>query len=298
MDAEAAPGPLPDTGDASDASGGEGGCGPCSLTNAESTCDGAACAISRCRIGFRDDNGMPADGCEAPDVAPTGLLLWFMADQGVTADAEELVSVWQDQSEGERLAVPPSAAASPHRVALSEQRFALQFDGDDELALPALPAFDSLSFFVVVEVSDGPECPSFLHVSNRAGVNTENEIEIGRHELGALYYEVGSETLRGPRLPPGALQLASIVHSAADMTASMYLDGALVARTAMLLPDAVQRTANYIGFNHWSSVADGNCRPLLGSIAELMLFARGLSDAEREVIQGYLAGKWGLSIAE
>jgi hypothetical protein len=292
------PGAPPDAADGSEAGGPSGSCGPCSLANAESACADAECVVSNCRLGFRDDNAVASDGCETPDVATAGLLLWLSADRGVTADAEGLLSAWQDQSEAQRPAIPPSAAASPHRVALDAERFVVEFDGNDELVLPGLPAFSSLSFFAVVAAREGPRCPSFLHISNRVNLDTENEIEIGRHE-GALYYEVGSATLMASgAFPPEVLQIATVTHTAADATASLYLGGALVARGAVTLPDAVQRTANYIGFNHWDRPIDGTCAPLLGRIGEMLLYARGMSDAERRVIEGYLADKWGLSLAQ
>lgn len=289
----------PDAALAPDADGGENGCGPCNPANAEGVCQSGECALASCRVGFRDDNDTPGDGCEAPDVATEGLLLWLMADRGVTADAAGLVSAWQDQSPNQRQALAPSAAASPHRIAAPQERFLLEFDGNDELVLPALPAFSSLSFFAVVEAREGPNCPSLLHVSNRVNLDTEDEIEIGRH-VGALYYEVGFEPLSGPNngFLAGALQIASITHASADTTASLYLGGALVARGAVALPASVPRTANYIGNNHWDRVQDGSCNPFLGRIGEMLLYARGMSDAEREVIEGYLAGKWGLSVVE
>lgn len=42
-----------------------GACGvACHLPNAEAECDGGACAIKRCNVGFADCNGVVADGCE------------------------------------------------------------------------------------------------------------------------------------------------------------------------------------------------------------------------------------------
>lgn len=282
-----------------DADGGGGDCGLCNPANAEGACESGACAIADCRAGYRDDNDLPGDGCEAPDVSTEGLLLWLMADRGVTADAQGLVSTWQDQSANEWQALAPSAAASPHRITIPEDRSILEFDGDDELVLPALPPFSSLSFFAVVEAREGPECPSLLHVSNRVNLDTENEIEIGRH-VGALYYEVGPEPLSGPNngFLAGVLQIASITHAPSDTTVSLYLGGALVARGAVPLPAPVQRTANYIGNNHWERVQDGFCNPFLGRMGEMLLYTRAMSDAERAVIEAYLAAKWGLSVAE
>jgi hypothetical protein len=43
-----------------------GSCGyVCALPDATSRCDGGSCAIANCNVGYKDCNGMAADGCEA-----------------------------------------------------------------------------------------------------------------------------------------------------------------------------------------------------------------------------------------
>lgn len=288
-------------GHAGTASGGNGGAAgstgvpcECELDHAQTACVDDTCSIERCLAGWTNANRTTSDGCEAPDVPERELQLWLSTDANLQLGEGDHVARWGDRSPNNFAAAPPSAEASPTRVDGPAGSPLLEFDGNDELVLPAFPAFSELSFFGVVLPLEQPNCPSILHFSNR-GERPPDDVEIGRHE-GSFYYEVYTEALDDPNeFPVSQLQTTSVIHQP-DGTATLYLDGNRVAERVIALPVRRTRVSNFIGNNHWNAATDGGCAPFRGRIGELLFYNRALDAAERMRVEAYLQSKWQLTL--
>lgn len=262
----------------------------CELDHAQTACADETCSIRRCLVGWTDTNRVTSDGCEAPDVPANQLLLWLSTDATLELGADQRVTAWRDRSPSAFTVAPPSAEASPTRVEGPAGLPLLEFDGNDELVIPAFPPFGALSFFGVVMPFEEPNCPSIIHFSNR-GQRPPDDVEIGRHE-GSLYYEVYTEALDDPNeFPLSRLQTTSVIHEPEGL-ATLYLDGEPLAERVLALPVRRSRASNYIGNNHWNAAVDGGCAPFRGRMGELLFYARALDASERARVEAYLQSKW------
>jgi hypothetical protein len=169
-------------------------CEACTLEHATSECRDGACEIVACASGFLDKNSMPGDGCEAGDVPSNALLLWFMADKGLSLSGEQ-VSAWVDQSSA-HITASASGGAMPKRVRPSSGPPMVEFDGaDDGLKLPeGFSTFNGTTFFAVAEAYPADGCAGILSFSN---VDDNDDIEYGRHTASLLYYEVLGDWVEG-----------------------------------------------------------------------------------------------------
>jgi hypothetical protein len=285
----------------------------------------SACSVSTRDIrdftsGYRPDAGRPAhDGGQGdahePDATeptlpettwidvPDGILLWFAADRGVTADDSGLVETWSDQSARSLEASPPTRELAPHLVH-SAGRMLIELDGSDELTLPTVPPFSELTFFGVVSVfapHGDLRCPSFLHLSNLQGEVVQGDhVEFGRHQ-NELYYQVTRSHAKADpshygSFPTMSLHVVSVTHRS-DQTAILRIDGKQVGSEQVPLPAATERTYNFIGNNHYH--IDRNtlqCDALTGQLGELLLFERALDDEARAGVEHDLAAKWHVEV--
>ena len=276
-------------------SGGDGGgptCDGCSLEHATSTCRDGTCEIVKCEPGFLDQNSMPGDGCEAGDVPSGGLLLWFMADQGLSSPGGQ-VNEWIDQSSA-HVKATATGGAMPKRVLQASGPPMVEFDGaDDGLKMPeGFSAFDGISFFAVVEAYPADVCAGILSLSNG---NDADDIELGRHTANLLYYEVLGDYVEGAAnaFEANKRLLVSITQTS-DGAVELRINGVLNAsRKTIPLPKAVVRTQNFVGRDTYVACPQA----YKGLLGELALFSRGVSAAEYARIQTYLATKWSIAVS-
>jgi hypothetical protein len=269
----------------------------CVLPNAETTCINGQCAIASCRAGFRDANGSAVDGCETGDVPSQGLVLWLMADRGVTATSN-VVSRWADQSatHADAVAVQMDAQAPVTRAIGPSGLPMIQFDGVGYLQLPAgFQSFTGASYFAVVNAADQAGCAGILHFSNGPDID---DIEFGRHES-SLYFEVLGTFLYGQRgaFEPAKTLLVSIVQASSgnvELRINGLLNGASPCMlsnntlTACQVPGAIVRRQNFVGKDAYT----GMCTPFKGQVGEILLYARGVTELERAQVETYIQAKW------
>lgn len=289
-------------------SGSEGGlpalCTRCELPHALAGCSSEGCAVTGCVGPWRDENGSTDDGCEAGDVPAEGLSLWFMADRGVT-ELEGFVSSWQDQSPNRSAAVQAALSDMPQLQRSAEGLPLMFFDGiDDALSLPAgFARFDGTAFFAVVEALPNDLCAGILHFSNGPGAN---DVEFGRHNPGLLYYEVGSQPVEGVangfevdrRLLLSIVQVADGAATGDGTPPSgaveLRINGALNRVSRINLPEAIERSENFVGRNNYRVNLDVCSMFFHGRIGELLFYQRGVGSEERQRIEAYLREKWQL----
>lgn len=277
-------------------SGGEAGapaCDSCALAHATSECRDGACAVVSCEPGFLDKNSKPGDGCEAGDVPSDALLLWFMADKGLTMSGEQ-VSAWIDQSSAHVTASAGSPEAMPKRVLKTSGPPMVEFDGaDDGLKMPdGFSTFTGTSFFAVAEAYPAEGCAGILSFSN---VNDNDDIEYGRHTTGLLYYEVLGGYVEGATnaFEANKRLLVSITQTNTGVV-ELRINGVLNASLKTIdLPKSIVRTQNFLGRDTYTACPQA----FKGLLGEIVLYSRGVSVAEYARIQAYLAAKWDIPVA-
>lgn len=281
---------------AGSAGGGEAGapgCSPCDLPHATSECRNGECVVTGCAPGFLDTNSKADDGCEAGDVPSDALLLWFMADRGVTLDGDG-VSAWVDQSAAHVTASAASPEAMPKRVAQASGPPLVEFDGaDDGLRLPeGFSTFNGTTFFAVAQAYPSNACAGILSLSNG---NDADDIEYGRHTPNLLYYEVLGDFVEGAAnaFEANRRLLVAITQSSTGAV-ELRINGVLNASSKTIaLPKAVVRKQNFLGRDTYTACPQA----YNGLLGEVVLFSRGVSREEYARIQAYLAGKWSIPVA-
>jgi len=282
---------------------GRGGTGGMPKSGAGGAGAGGAMAAGG-RAGVTGDSGAggSAGVRSLPDAVPSDSYLWFAADHASVA-ANGAVLEWKNLGADERTARAAGTDSAP-KLVMIDQRSWLAFDGNAELVLPGLPPISSLSFFAVVNAAsaaDALRCPSLLHMANRAPASVVQgaRLEFGRH-MAELLYQVEKIEVTKPKgsgsFPPDAPHLVSVVH-ASDRSVRMRVDAVQLGDPESVdLPEAIERNFNYIGHNHYYDSNMPYCQAFQGRIAEILLFARGVSDEERARIESYLGTKWGLTL--
>jgi len=233
------------------------------------------------------------DGCDPAQVPRDALLLWFMADQGVSVTGDRLTA-WVEQSTAHLTASPPSEAAAPRRVAQASGPPMVEFDGaDDGLKLPeGFSSFSGASFFAVAEAYAASGCAGILSLSNG---DDADDIEFGRHTTNLLYYEVLGEWVEGAvnAFEANKRLLVAITQQSSGAV-ELRINGVVNASPKTIaLPKAVVRRQNFLGRDTYKACPQG----YKGLLGELVLFNRGVSAEEYAKIQRYLAAKWSIPVA-
>lgn len=231
---------------------------------------------------------------------PASATLWLTANEGVETASDGSVIRWLDRSGHDHHALPNGGQPVPH-VLRDADRTVLTFSGEDELALPMIPAMSELTFFAVAMVEDDDiRCPSLLHLSNSHDIIVQqDDIEFGRHTH-ELYYENGSNSVPAGDAPTTSFSVGSAhvltVRHGSDQRATSRVDGVQVHERDMPLADPMDRTWNFIGKNHYYANGEPWCAGLKGQLAELLLYPRSLDEGEQARVEAYLSEKWSVPL--
>ena len=227
-------------------------------------------------------------------VAGIGLGLWLRADEGVTVDADDKVLGWVDGS-GAPVPSDASQAVAGARPLLVADGLGglpvIRFDGqDDVLNLP--PGFSDLTGgLTVVAVARPSAVNRWAAVVSMDGSGAAaDRVAVGRRGTSNdLRYATGADAVDATDVwETDVFRLVSVVHEANESVA-LYDHGEAAAVGKADLPSLVLRDHNQIG---GSVVASGT--PWAGDLAELLVWTRALSDAERLAVEVHLADKYGL----
>lgn len=237
------------------------------------------------------DGGLPLEG----------LALWLAADKGTAQNEAGHVQFWRDvRRSGER---EPPAVYAPEETSAPlwvgdgmAGRPALRFDGDDVLRLPgageALLANTDYEYFVVARTES--RAVQFLV----AGGFTCYELHInspGARFIPAAPYDVGRASDLGEdgQYADGQPHLfAARVDRDLDMRGIVRVDG--VDSPAATTAAATHDDPTPLQFG----MRAGGSLPLMGEIAEILIYTRSLTEPERAVVERYLAEKYQLTLPE
>ena len=225
---------------------------------------------------------------EVPPVPQDGLELWFDADVGAM-QANGGVSIWKDRSKYKRDALQTATNYRPKLSPAGQgSKAAIVFDGtDDYLKLPSLPGDFShgVSIFTVSQQNaDDGSCNAVFEASNGPEID---DVHLGTWQS-ALQYEVAADYLHATEqtLLLGSPQLLAVVH---QTSASVQLrrNSSALGEDSFALPATMARQDVFIGRTNYS-----DCTAYNGSVSELLVYSRAVSDAELLDIESYLQKKW------
>jgi hypothetical protein len=218
----------------------------------------------------------------------SGLRLWLDAGAGVTTNGAAQISLWADQSGRTNNALQGTLSNQPLLVTNAlNGRPVVRFDGtNDQFGFqnnPFLGATQGEMFIVVKARVDSPG------VHRALAFFGASDFTYYPHDSGQIYDQFGSTVIKALGDPGQPLdQFGIYSSSAAPKDWSARLNGVLLYRT----------TNNTVGFASTPLLGTGNGTSYFdGDVAELLIYNRTLTAAERDAVGGYLAGKFALASA-
>jgi alpha-tubulin suppressor-like RCC1 family protein len=209
------------------------------------------------------------------DIPTTGLKLWLNAQAGATVATNGLVSVWADQSAARNTAGEQSGYLLPTYV------------GNAIAAKPAIKFPSATARLGGGILVPGAECSIFV-VASPTGtgdgpiISRQSSYSLGTGTGGNFATLYGNGTAwndpqpHAAQLPAGQFNILESVNNGTD---SAYLNGLLVESRVSPMGAA---TAGYILGGNW-----------IGDVAEIVVYDRALSNAERVTVESYLNRRYG-----
>jgi hypothetical protein len=205
----------------------------------------------------------------------SGLRLWLDASRLRLADGAAL-AVWPDASGYLNHAVQANNYSQPvYRAAVAglAGRPAVEFDNvDDYLALTGIITTTSNTYFIVFGLNPGGATDVMLLADTALSYTYEQKA--------GDWMQKASAVVSGVTTTPGLYYLRSCVSDAVNVM--RHANGAALTVKARTAADARFR---YVGLPGYICNA---------AIAEVIVYDRALSDAERMAIEAYLMAKYGL----
>lgn len=249
---------------------------------------------------------------DASDQIPTdGLKLWFRADRGVT-HSDNKVSQWDDQSgsnlhakldRGQPMLLPSAIGGQP-AIHLNGKGDTLKFSGwtPNGLTEMTLITVSANTEFQPEPYKggwdEGGHCGTLQSVLNwpeqqGTGPGAWGNVIISAFQKSVSYrfgtgQKSNSNNWKRPACIGDAPTLTTAIHDGA--TEKVYVEGELVWTQTDKLT-TIKNTADYGYIGRWSHGGD-NSGWFLGNVAEIIVYTRALSDAERKQVEDYLKAKY------
>lgn len=236
------------------------------------------------------------DGLAGSVISP-GPTIWYRADNGPIKSGTS-VTQWNDVSGNSYNATQSTGAQQPtfNSTGIGGSKPSITFDGTaDNMAVPSgLADFtQGASVFVVTKPSSLSAGKRFFDFGNGGSNNNIWLQESGTS--GAGFYVLTGSSSKKVEVSTGALstsvtQVLSAVHNGTG-TGTLYSNGVQLAQDATMgtIPN-VSRTQNFLG------KANGSANWFAGDIAEMIVYNKGLSLAQRAAVEGYLYQRYGMSV--
>lgn len=233
--------------------------------------------------------GLGLSAGAASPVPIDGLQLWLKADEGVEVGADNVVTRWIDQSGcGNHATTEPGSGPALVTDYLNGKPV-LQFDGKNTYLVvkhtDALNAGIEFSSFAVYRFDTGIRV---LQKKNKSGAESDAWFMGTREGL-----SVGGIFSRELLFPSRTtdFQLQSGIFDARGRKIEIYRNGTLVETlTKGITPQMANEDDVFIGKREHTDKAH-----LEGHIAEVLIYNRAVSAAEREQIEKYLLDKYALN---
>lgn len=221
----------------------------------------------------------------AAPFAPTdiaGLQEWFAADSITGLSDGDPVSTWPDDSGNARDATQAGGARPTYKTNILNSLPVVRFSAasSQRMVFTAHTGFTAVSIFIVF---------------NRASTS-------GDHAL----LSVGNTLMRLDMVGGGQLEWwpdtdTTVIDTHNVSTATWYLASILQSSTSydvrLDLTSSAGTTVAVDGANQTDAIGSflgGTTWPFDGDIAEIVVYDSDLSDTDRDLVEAYLQGKWGL----
>ena len=226
----------------------------------------------------------------------SGLALWLDATDSTSYTTATGVSEWRDKSGNGRTFSQSTGNNQPTVSANAQNgKAALTFDGtNDSFSGPVTFSLTSThSVFVVVNPTVR-KIASFLAGAVSAElIYGDGSASFSGSKFGA--FGVGRAVYGGGTITTGAYQVVSVVCSGSTLPANLSMwtngsGGAVSVVTSGTAPAAALTAPLTIGTSASSQFWNG-------SIGEMLIYSRSLSDTERLTVERGLGKKWGITVA-
>ncbi|MEO7313532.1 MAG: LamG-like jellyroll fold domain-containing protein [Chitinophagaceae bacterium] len=223
--------------------------------------------------------------CQIP--VTTNLQLWLKADAGITKDGAGNISAWADQSPNLHLASQSIPTSQPLWVAnVLNGKPVVRFDGANDLMTTDVngPGGTEFTFFVVAK-SDGQRILSYNdgngYVLYSYAITNQFVISNDGGPYGGL----------NPAINDPSYFVAGCARYKASTSNGMqtFLNGSLVAQRDAENIAALPNAPLQIG-----GAPGGTTEVINGDVAEIIVYNRALTDAEKSLVDNYLSVKYGL----
>ena len=230
-----------------------------------------------------------------PLPAVANLRLWLRGDKGVTASAGA-VSAWNDQSGNFNNSLQPEAAKRPLLVANAiNGKPALRFDGTDDSLIaastPSLTITGDISSFFVVKYDD---YIGFNAVWGKTQANQPAPTDfytLPASGLPRVFRGNGTNSQSNTGVLPAEVGTYAIVgFDQAGTTLRHYLNGDWNG------DGQITTTRNDTGRPLYIGTRDDQFTRMKGDIAELIIYDKALSEAEKATVYTYLGSRYGIAL--
>ncbi|HEY1945834.1 MAG TPA: choice-of-anchor D domain-containing protein [Bryobacteraceae bacterium] len=239
---------------------------------------------------------IPPPTTTLPTNLPKGMLLWLANDAGVITTGTA-VSLWQDQSGSGNDAIQSSAANQPTIVTGNNGQHALRFDGQANfMSIPSLPISGLTGMTVFLVTANTQNESSVAGYGRYAFLSWLETLSWGKTFFGTYQTsshfrfgttESGNEnTYQLPLNLGNSFALSEWMHG--GTTDSMWLNAQSVASYSGKL-----QTINGTASSATLGRGDQNSY-YSGEASEVIIYKRGLTTAERQIVEQYLMNKYHL----
>jgi hypothetical protein len=221
--------------------------------------------------------------------------LWLDAADAATVTAPgNIVEQWNDKSGNFRNATQSTSGKRPLFAAAGLNSMpAIDCDGtDDELLLASVTSLTSVSqsLFVVAK-RDNAAGRTEVSIAIGNSSTSDSVAEIPCWSNNVMYTQVGYAADR-----PAPISVITDSPYIASVTGGSiqrsYVNGTLIGTGASQSTTSFSVTAGYVGSGSAVSISG---RFFDGKISEIVLLPQEASTATRQLVEGYLAHKWGLT---
>jgi Concanavalin A-like lectin/glucanases superfamily len=233
---------------------------------------------------------------------PASLGLWLRADTGVTADSQNNVSTWADQSGYGNNASFYDPSVFPLFVPSANDGLpAINFNGTNQyLAVspsPSLSFTGDVSIYIVARIKDFTSTTNEIGLVEKSDGNLAAPFDYYLAKTTGLpvFYRGGGQgqpygSVTGTKAPPlNSTHILSVVMNGNQLT--HYLDS-LTNGTGTITQPGIDNPGKAIGIG-----TREDFRPKMnGDFKEILLFTSTVSDADRAAIDSYLTSKYGILV--
>lgn len=234
----------------------------------------------------------------------TDLVMWLDANAASTiTTVSGAVSSWSDKTTNGNNALQSTASARPTiNVGGLNSKNTMNFDGTDDFFVVADSASTkpiNLHIFVVAKARTYTMYAPLINKTTDYGTWSDGYgLNLSETDPNSVAFWVNSyidNTAVEKNFATVSFNAFHIFSGSYNSTNStLYIDGTSVASIPELGTLTQSNRAMTIGMNYSGTTMTTTITPLDGEIAEILIYQSSLSNSNRQLVEGYLAQKWGL----